>query len=196
MKRTFLPDKSGLKNKLIKRFFLIFILVGGSIGVFAQDKETDASLSSKTQKCTEVTAQSKLNKYMLTNRDFVLEANYLQNKFGDRFNVNSNINFVAVDSTTAVIQIGSDWRIGANGVGGVTAKGNISNWKLTENKKDKSYVLYFNVMTTIGIYDLTFNIDASGHATALLTGMTPGQLTFDGNLVPYSESSVYEGMSL
>ncbi len=194
MKRTLIPENSGLKNRLLKKSFLIMILVISGEGLFAQDNKTNAS--AKEQKYSEDTAQNELNKYMLKNRDFVLEANFLQNKYGDRFNVNSNINFVAVDSTTAIIQIGSDWRIGANGVGGITAKGKISDWKLTENKKNDSYTLYLNVMTDIGIYDLNFDIDSSGRATAYLSGMTPGQLMFEGNMVPFTESSVFEGTSL
>ena len=133
---------------------------------------------------------------MLENRDFVLEANYLQDRFGNRRMVNSVINFVAVDSATAIIQVGSDYRNGPNGVGGVTAKGKITKWQLTEDKKSISFYLTINVLTSIGIYDLHFSIGLWGSSTVRLSGLSAGQLTFEGNLVPYSESSVYEGRSL
>ena len=110
--------------------------------------------------------------------------------------VSNGINFVSVDSTEAIIQVGSNYRIGANGVGGVTAKGKITSWKFTEYKKKNYFGLRINVLTPIGIYDLYFSISPSGQATAQLTGLTAGRLTFDGNIVPWENLTVYEGHSL
>ena len=53
-----------------------------------------------------------------------------------------------------------------------------------------------NVMTPIGIYDVNFSIRPGGQATALLTGMSGGRLTFDGDLVPTDNSSVFQGLSI
>ena len=39
---------------------------------------------------------------MLDNKDFVLESDFLQDRYGNRILVNSTINFVAVDSTDAI----------------------------------------------------------------------------------------------
>ena len=180
----------------MKKIFFILLLAMSSSVLFAQKADDHSSMTRKEKREAELEKQYQLNKQMLENKDFVLQANYLQNKYGRRFFVNSTINFVAVDSTTAVIQVGSDFRLGPNGVGGVTAKGKITHWKLTENEKQKSFNLTINVMTSIGIYDLQFSIGSSGYATASLTGLTAGHLTFEGELVPYSQSSVYEGQSL
>ena len=51
-------------------------------------------------------------------------------------------------------------------------------------------------MTTIGIYDVHMSIAASGTASAKLTGLTRGELIFDGDVVPTKETLVYEGISL
>jgi hypothetical protein len=51
-------------------------------------------------------------------------------------------------------------------------------------------------MTPIGIYDLFFTIGPSNTASARLTGLIAGELTINGQLVPYTESTVYEGRSL
>ncbi len=179
----------------MKRIIFMLVLAMSAGALFAQSVP-GFPMTKKEKRKAEQEKQYQLNKEMLENRDFVLEADYLQNKYGHRFLVNSNINFVAVDSTTAIIQIGSDYRVGANGVGGVTAKGKITRWVLKENTKQKTFYLSINVMTPIGIYDLHFSIDSSGRATAMLSGLSPGELTFEGNMVPYSESAVYEGMSL
>lgn len=180
----------------MKRIIIILILAFLSNVILAQTGDKNPAATRKEKRNAEIEEQFQLNKSMLENRDFVLEADRLLDKRGNTFIVNSTINFVAVDSATAVIQIGSNYRLGPNGVGGVTAKGKITNWKLTENKKQKSFNLTINVMTTIGIYDLSFMIGPLNSATATLTGLRAGQLTFEGRLIPYTESSVYEGQSL
>jgi hypothetical protein len=162
---------------------------------FAHKADKSAAVSGKEKRIAEMEKQFEINKLMLENRDFVLQADYLQDRWGDRVYVNSMINYLAVDSKTAVIQTGSDYRLGRNGVGGITAKGRISNWKLSENKKQKTFNLSFTVTTNIGVYDLQFMIGPSDYSTARLTGIRAGQLTFAGDLVPYSESSVFEGQS-
>lgn len=179
-----------MKNIII---MLLFILPNV---IIAQTKDENSGTTRKEKQNAEMEKQYVLNKDMLENRNFVLEADYLQDQYGNRVFVNSTINFVAVDSTTAIIQIGSNSGLGPNGVGGVTAKGKITSWELRENKKQKSFDLSINVMTSIGIYDLHFRIGPSTDATANLTGLRAGQLTFDGNMVPYTESSVFEGQSL
>ena len=179
-------------NKIILLILVVFM----SNGIWAQKAKNPASMTKKEKKEMELDKEYQLNKSMLENRDFVLEANYLQDRFGNRRIVNSMINFVAVDSMSAIIQVGSDYRNGPNGVGGVTAKGRITKWQLTEYKKSRSFNLSINVMTNIGIYDLQFSIGLWGNSTVRLTGLTAGQLTFEGDLVSYSQSRVYEGHSL
>ena len=138
----------------------------------------------------------KKTKEMLKNRNFVLEADYLQDKYGNRVMVDQTINFVKIDSGKAVIQIGSNYRLGPNGVGGVTAKGNITKWDLSEDKKHESFYLQVNIMTSIGFYDIHFSIGGEGDATALVTGLGPGRLTFDGELRSLNDSAVFEGQSI
>ncbi|MFC0875336.1 DUF4251 domain-containing protein [Saccharicrinis sp. FJH2] len=133
---------------------------------------------------------------MLLNRDFVLEADHLMDKWGNRAWVNSSINFVMVDSSTAVIQVGSNYRIGPNGVGGITAKGKITKWTVKENPKNDSFYVQMNVMTSIGIYDVSFNVNAGNISSASVTGLRPGRLTFEGDVVPLEHSGVFEGQSI
>jgi hypothetical protein len=116
----------------------------------------------------------------------------LRDRYGNRVIVSSTINFVMVDSNEAVIQIGSHSGIGPNGVGGVTAKGRITDWELDENEKNRSFYLKVNVMTSIGMYDLLFHIGPYGDATARLTGLRSESLTFEGDLIPVELSAVYE----
>ncbi len=180
----------------MKKLVLILTTVFFMSGIYAQEK-TDDKKAARQEKCkTAIEEQSRLTQAMLENRNFVLETDFLQNRYGYRFAVNSNINFVKVDSTTAVIQVGSDYGLGYNGVGGVTAKGRITSWNLKKNAKKNSYSLSMNVMTAIGMYQLEFLIEPSGYASARLTGMRSGNLIFDGKLIPAEMSGVYEGSSI
>ena len=173
-----------------KTVFLILFLVFQTGNIFARGTKSDV----KQNDTLVFENQYQYLKYLIDNKQFVLTADYLQN-WGYRRFVNSTINFVKVDSTTAVIQIGSDYRIGPNGVGGVTAKGKISNWKVKENPKSESFTIDMSVMTPLGIYFIMFNIYSTGYSTARLTGLSAGQLTFEGNIVPLSDSGTFEGSS-
>lgn len=184
------------KEKAMKRLVIFIVFIISFSFLFAQGNDDNSALSRKEKRKAEAEKQFELTQQMLKNKSFVLESDFLQDRYGNRVQVMSNINFVAIDSTEAIIQIGSNWRIGPNGVGGVTAKGQITKWELAKNEKSKTFTLRVNVMTPIGFYDLLFSIVGSGKSSALLTGLQSGQLTFDGNLVPWSDSSIYVGRSL
>ena len=184
-----LTTQNRIKQWKTVLFILFLAFQTGS--VFARGDKSDV----KQNDTLVFENQYQLNKYLIENKQFVLKADYLQS-WGYRRYVNSTINFVKVDSTTAVIQIGSDYRLGTNGGGGVTAKGQINRWKVRENPKSESFTIDISVMTPIGIYFLMFNIYSTGHSTALLTGLSAGQLTFEGDIVPISESNVFDGTSL
>ena len=181
----------------MKNIILLVIFGLSSSAVFAQDAGTGSFSSRKEKRMAEREKQVEITQSLLKNRDFVLEADYLQNGFNGRHYVYSGINFIAVNSNTAVIQTGSNYGLGSNMVGGVTAKGIFSNWKLSENQKQKIFNLSFDVTTNIGNYHLEFMISPENdYTTAMLTGIRPGQLTFIGkNLVPYNESTVFEGQT-
>jgi hypothetical protein len=184
------------KGDDIKKIILILVLFFSASGLFAKKENNNIPFTKKEKQEYEFEKLYQSYKSMLEKRDFVLEAYYLQDRFGRRCLVNSQINFVAVDSTVAIIQVGSNFRIGPNGVGGKTVKGRITNFKLTEDTKQKTIFLYINVMTPIGFYNLNFSISPNIDSTAKITGLSYGQLTFEGDLEPYSQSSVFEGESL
>jgi hypothetical protein len=169
------------------------------IGIPAQEIKKD-SLSKKEiralkkqKKDAELKILYDSTSQVLDNRQFVLEADFLDNLKGRRINVLSSLNFIQVDTTYSVIQIGSNNGIGYNGVGGITAEGKISNWKMEKNDKNKSIQVSMTVMTNIGIYDVFMDISADGDASAVISGLRPGRLRYDGKIVPLDESSVFKG---
>lgn len=130
---------------------------------------------------------------MIQNRNFVLEADFLDNGYGNRRPVNSSLNFIMVDSTRAVLQTGSNVRAGYNGVGGVTAEGNISGLKVTKNAKNKSFYIRFTVTSNIGIYDVVMTVNANKVARATISGLWRGKLVYDGRIQEISGSGAYKG---
>jgi len=181
----------------MKKVVLILAFAFSTSLIFAQGSRQDSAMIRKEKRKAEIEKQYQLTKEMVESKNFVLESDFLQNRYGYRFWVSPVINFVKVEpNNEAVIQIGSDYRIGANGVGGVTAKGRITQWKVTQNKKNKTFDVTMFVSTPIGHYDVYFSILPSGQAIARLSGIYGGRLTFDGDLVSADESSVYEGWSL
>lgn len=175
--------------------FLILMTLAAT-GIFGQGDKNNSSGTKNGKENIDEKNQYQSFKDMINNRDFVLEADYLRDRRGNRVFVSNTINFVAIDSTTAIIQVGSNSRIGPNGVGGVTAKGKITSWRLSEDPKNETFNLFTTVMTPIGIYDLQFSISSSGYSTVQLTGLSYGELIFEGSVEPFSESRVYEGSSL
>ena len=183
--------KSKMSSQFSKSYVSITILAIAiaTSGMIAQKKDNQTSLTKKEKKEYEFEMKYKAYKSMLEKRDFVLEANFYQDKTGRFHIVDSQLNFVAIDSTTATIQFGSDSREGINGVGGKTKEGKITGWLLTEDAKNLILYLQINVMTQAGFYDLKFKISPKEDTNVLIEGRT-----FIGELLPSSESTVFEGI--
>ena len=132
---------------------------------------------------------------ILKNKSFVLEADFLENEFGNRRPVLSDLNFIKVDSSDVVLQTGSNYNMGFNGVGGATAEGNISNMKIVKNLKNLTFYLQFSVLTNIGIYYVSMTINSDCVARATITGLTRGKLVYDGRIKTIESSGFYKGMN-
>jgi hypothetical protein len=191
---------------ILKCFLLTIALIALVTNVYSQDEQVYtkqelkqlAKEDRKAKKEAEDTKKREATELMLNAHKFVLEANYISNGKGQRTPVSSNINFIAVDSLKAVIQLGTTQGIGYNGLGGITVDGRITKYELSviQGKKSKSYNLMLNVMTSIGIYDISLMVSELGSANATIRGNTSGQLQYSGNLVPIGISRVYKGTSI
>jgi hypothetical protein len=183
-----------MKTMIFKTMSLF--LVSGFFFTLQNINAQDVKLS--RQERNEVRkAQQETNFYildsLLNSRSFVLKADYLRNRNGVLVPVVSNLNFIKVDRTEGVLQTGSNSGIGYNGVGGVTAEGSIGGWELTSDSKKLTYTLRFSMLTNIGNYDILMFIHADNHASATITGLTPGWLTWDGGLYSLNNTLVFKG---
>lgn len=167
---------------------LFFFSVYGN----SQDGKPDKK-SRKEARRAEMETNFRILDSLLHSGKYVLEADYLQNKYGSRIFVTSTLNFIRVDMPKGVLQTGSDTRMGYNGVGGVTAEGNIGDYKIMRNKKNLNCTVTFNLVTNLGSYNIILNVSADNKATATISGTTSGRLTWDGHLVTLNKSRVFKG---
>ena len=172
--------------------FLTIVLLGISLNTFSQDKKERRTERKEKRQAIELANFNKIDS-LVKLRSFVIEADILQNNWGYRRNVSSSINFIRVNATRCVIQTGSDSRLGNNGVGGVTAEGDIATWEVTRNEKNMNYFVRFSVTTNIGSYDVTLNLSSDTRASATVSGLTPGSLTWGGHIVSLNKSRVFKG---
>jgi hypothetical protein len=184
-------------KKLVFNRAGLFLTIGLcliSYNSFSKDKK----LTRQEQK--EVRRAEQLEKFqvldtLLERKTFVLEADYLENRYGERVIVPQLLNFIRVDSNSAVLQTGSNNNIGYNGVGGITAEGRIERWEVVKNIKSLSYFLRFSVNTNIGVYDVSMTLNADNYARATITGLWPGALIYTGHIETVENSGAFKGQN-
>ena len=124
-----------------------------------------------------------------------LEGDELTLKHGEHGYVNSTTNFIALHDGKTTVQI-SPFQSGGgpNGVGGITVEGTPTGLKMETDKK--------------GITRLSMNVTGNGISAQVTVTLSPSDnratatiisnfnslnVTLDGRLVPFKESSVFKG---
>jgi hypothetical protein len=176
------------------------VLSAAAQEVNSVDSETTKKLTREQkneQKRIEAEETAKMVDWMVNQRKFVLEANTISNQTGERRQVSSSINFIAIDSNKITIQLASMSGIGGyNGMGGITADGTISMFKITRHgKKSNGYNIQVLAMTSIGTYDIFFSVSPNSNADASIGGSWGGKLNYHGYLIPLGKSKIFKGMS-
>ena len=134
----------------------------------------------------------------LQNQDFVLEAESVTFRNGATVFVNSTTNFISVKGNRAVVQISpSNMASGPNGVGGVTVDGTISGQQIRTGKNGQitlsMSVMGIGINAQVEIYMYPGSNQASA---TVYPNFNSNTVWLSGTLVPYENSSVFEGMSL
>lgn len=180
-----------MKFKMVSLFWIIglfcFSLNGNS-----QEKKLSRQELKEVRKAR-MEANFMVLDSLLNTRNFILEADFLQNQYGYRIFVNPTLNFVKVNDTNGILQTGSNVSMGYNGVGGVTAEGTIGKWEVSKDPERLTFTLRFNLLTNIGYYDVFMTIASDASASATISGLRRGRLTWEGNLNTLENSRVFEG---
>ena len=182
-----------MKMNMISLFLVFGFL---SISLYTNSQEIKLSRQERKEvRKAQLAANFYILDSLLNSKGFVLEADYLQNKYGNRVPVVSSLNFIKVDKSNGVLQTGSSSGMGYNSVGGVTAEGSIGTWKIYKDSKKLIYTLHFSLHTNLGHYDIFMTVTADNHASATITGLWPGALTWDGHLKAINNSRVFKGQN-
>jgi hypothetical protein len=185
----------------MKQTIIAFLMLFIALGAFAQEQEPKKLTRKekqeilKLERAKEDSILRAVTDVIITNKQFVLEADQLRDRYGNMAFVTSNINFIAVDSNVAVFQFGSAHTVGINGIGGVTVEGRITSFKAKKNEKNGSYYIQFNISSNLGMFDISMNVSGDGRASATVNAMSRGKLNYSGKLVSLQTSNVYKGMS-
>lgn len=128
---------------------------------------------------------------------WVLEANNLNFSNGVMRFVSSSTNYVSCDGGEGVIQTAySNFTYSPNGLGGVTVQGDVSGVQMSV---DKDGNVYYNFAIQGSAVSATVSLTltaGTNQASATVNPNFSGQsLTFDGYLVPYDQSTVFQGMT-
>ncbi len=164
-----------------------------SVNAGAQEKLTRQE--KKDARKTQLAYNFHIIDSLLMTKKFVLEADWLRDKYGNQVNVPSGINFVRVDGENGVLQTGTNSGIGYNGVGGETAEGNVDNWKLSKNFKNMNLTVEFHLLSNIGNFQIFMTVNAENVANATISGNGPGKLTWSGHLNTLNNSTVFKGQA-
>lgn len=182
--------------KKAKYIAYILLLAAGlqftPAGLHAQDKNITRKEMKKIREAR-LQADFRVLDTLLKQRDFVLKAYYLQNRYGDRITVTPLLNFIKVEGESGVLQTGSTMGLGLNGIGGVTAEGQIGKWQLRPDEKRLIYTLQFSLLTNIGHYDVTMTIRPDGASRATISGIGSDRLTWEGQLEVGRNKRVFKG---
>ena len=176
------------KGGLFLTFGFFWIFLNG----FSQEAKLTRQERKEARKA-ELFANFHILDSLFQSKSFVLEADFLENKYGDQIQVSSMVNFIMVNANNGVLQTGTSSSIGYNGLGGVTAEGNIGTWKLDRDYKNLNFTLRFSILTDIGSYDVFMTVNAANYARATITGLWPGKLIYNGHLNRLDGSGVYKG---
>jgi len=189
----------------MKKIIVFMMAIMMSMASFSQEKQVVSkkekkALEKEQRKAEREKADAERREIvalMLEHQRFVLEANYVGDGRGQRVPVSSLINFIIVDSNSVVLQLGSNFGIGINGVGGITVEGKITKYEVQkrERKKSASYYVMLYITSSAGIYDISMNVSELGYTDATVRGNVSGQLTYSGELIPIKLSNVYKGQT-
>jgi hypothetical protein len=182
-----------MKFKTVSLFWILGLLFI-SLNSYSQQGKLSRQELKEVRKAQRV-ANFYILDSLLNARSFVLKADFLQNKIGDRINVVPTLNFIKVHETSGILQTGSNSRMGYNGVGGVTAEGSIGKWIVYKDEKHLCFSLQFSLLTNIGYYDIFMTISSDGRAKATISGLTSSKLTWDGYLETVENARIFKGQN-
>lgn len=132
----------------------------------------------------------------LKSGSWVLETNNINFSNGIMRFVSSDTNYISNNDGEGTIQTAySNFSYSPNGLGGVTVQGDIYDTRMST---DKDGNVYYNFSIQGGRLSATVNLALTSGTNQASATVYPnfggGSITFDGYLVPYAQSTIFQGM--
>ena len=127
---------------------------------------------------------------------WVLEANNVNFSNGITRFVSPSTNYISYDDDEGTIQTAfSNFTYSPNGLGGVTVQGTISGQRMSTDRDGNVYYS-FNIQgsTISAIVSLTLTAGTNQASATITPNFAGNTMTFDGYLVPYDQSSIFQDM--
>jgi len=182
----------------MKKIITILIILFFCFQVNAQETKSRKEINAekKAQEKAEQDAHRLIQEQWVQDTVFVLEAQRVNNKIGEVFQLNSTINFVYVNKGKATIQLGFDQLIGWNGVGGITISGRITKYQIDKENKSKPIFIRMSIQSSTGMKDITIWISSNGNGEAQVVDMRGNRIQFSGDIVSIDETRTFKGTEL
>ena len=134
----------------------------------------------------------------LNDREFVLEAERIDFKYGNFVYVNANTNFISMHGDKATIQMAfNSPYAGPNGIGGITVDGTVSNVKM---ETDKNGNVSFSMTVQGAAISASVTLQLTSGSNLCYATINPNfssnRISFRGELYMESDSNVFKGRSL
>ncbi len=188
-------------RKIITLIIMLIIGLGASMYMHAQESQpTKKELKAQKKALAEAEANARYEVALNAIKEgaFVLEVDKVTLKWGQFIYVNSYTNFIMVNGDEATVQLAfSTTRLGANGLGGITVDGTISNPKIEISKKGR--VHYSFSVQGVGISaSINLTLDEGGNMAEadVNPNFNSNRTSMSGTIVPLEESAVFKGQSL
>lgn len=180
----------------MKKGTLIILFLLAASFVFAQELEPKKKLTRQEKKELKQQKKEETRKEvekLVLSKQFVLQADYVRNRMGQTIPVNNSINFVAVDSSRALFQFGAFSASGANGLGGFTVQGKVSDLEIKPHKRNGSYFVNFKLKDKGGSFDVFMHVSTSGRADARVYAYTGARMSYDGFITSFKDTDIIKG---
>ncbi len=182
-------------KKIVIVMMSVLMIASAGYGQSRKELRAREKQARKEARAKEEAMNQALTKKMIESRKFVLEADFISGRQGQRISVTRTINFIVVNGDKAAFQFADGNRVGYNGLGGSTVEGNIRDYKYKTTNKGV-FSVDFQIVSSVGT--LFVHLSAMGptlRADATVKGNTSAQLNYSGYLVPLDQSRIFKGMS-
>lgn len=127
---------------------------------------------------------------------WVLEANNLNFANGIMRFVSPSTNYISCDNGEGTIQTAyANFTYSPNGLGGVTVQGDVLGGRVSVDRDGNAYYTFGIQGSAVSATVAVTLTGGTNQASATVTPNFTGQsMTFDGYLVPYDQSTVFQGM--